>query len=84
MADFYKEEYDKIYSHLKKAEVDFDEIFQSELFIEVSVSWGDWKHSHIWLDHCMEQLGYHLLEENVTERDGSDCYSSIHVYMRRL
>ena len=78
----YKKEYDEIYSHLKKNEVDFDEIFQSELCIEVSVSWGDWKHSHRWLDHCMEQLGYRLLENNVTESDGSDCYSSIHVYMR--
>ena len=83
MADFYKEEYDRIYSHLKKAEVDFSEIYQSELFIEVLVEWGDWKHSHIWLDHCMEQIGYRLLEENVTENDGSDCYSSIHIYMRK-
>ena len=74
MEDFYKKEIETIREHLKAGEADYDDIYQSELFIEISV---------IWLDYLMEQIGYFLIENRVTESDGSDCYSSIHTYMRR-
>lgn len=83
MEDFYKKEIETIREHLKAGGADYDDIYQSELFIEISVIWGDWKHSHQWLDYLMEQIGYFLIENRVTESDGSDCYSSIHTYMRR-
>lgn len=83
MANIHEEEYKRVYSHLKALDADFDDLSQTENGFEVSVTWGDWKHSHIFLDNLMKNLGYHLLEEKVTESDGSDCYSSIHIYIRR-
>lgn len=46
----------------------------------IKVTWGDWKHDHLYLDHLMGELGYILVNEDVTEEDGSDCYSSEHYY----
>lgn len=50
--------------------------------IEVEIGWGDWKHDHIFCDHIMRENGYTLINEVVTEEDGSDCYSSIHYYKK--
>lgn len=50
--------------------------------IQVAISWGDWKHDHMWCDDLMGYLGYHKIGEQVTEEDGSDCYSSIHNYIK--
>ena len=77
-----KREYEKIYRLLKEKEAHFNEIHQSEEQIEISVTWGDWKHSHIYLDHLMGNIGYRLIDERVTETDNSDCYSSIHIYKK--
>lgn len=53
----------------------------SEGITSVEISWGDWKHEHIWCDHLMRYLGYTTsCEEEVTEENGSDCYSAIHFY----
>jgi len=49
----YRAEYDKIYQHLREHDADFDEIGQTDDHIEISVSWGDWKHSHARLDYLM-------------------------------
>lgn len=50
--------------------------------IHVSLSWGDWKHEHSFLDHIMkETFGLDLFEEDVTESNGSDCYSAVHHYL---
>ena len=46
----------------------------------ISVHWGDWKHSHGYLDYLMRQFGYQRIDEVVTEENGSDCYSSDHYY----
>lgn len=78
----YRAEYDNIYQHLREHDADFDEIGQTDDHIEISVSWGDWKHSHAYLDHLMKELGYVKDDEELTEEDGSDCYSSIHFYNR--
>lgn len=47
----------------------------------VNISWGDWKHSHLRADYLVEQLGGNLFTTQVTEEDGSDCYSAIHNYI---
>lgn len=53
----------------------------SEGSTSVEISWGDWKHDHIWCDVLMKYLGYETeCEEEVTEENGSDCYSAIHYY----
>lgn len=67
----------------KKNEADYEEIIQTEEAVAVTITWGDWKHSHKRVDYLMGQIGFKLLGEKVTEEDGSDCYSSIHVYNRK-
>ena len=53
----------------------------TEGIVSVEISWGDWKHSHIWCDNLMGYIGYNTAcEEQVTEENGSDCYSAIHYF----
>lgn len=66
---------------------DFSEVYQKggltgdpNTITTVSVTWGDWKHSHGWLDHLMRLRGYKKIKEVVTESDGSDTYSADHIY----
>ena len=48
--------------------------------VKVYVDSGDWKHDHLFLDYIMYQNGYRLKSEVVTEDNGSDCYSSTHLF----
>ena len=48
----------------------------------VGISWGDWKHEHGAADYLMQLLGYGKIGENLTEEDGSDCYSSTHYFIK--
>ena len=42
---------------------------------------GDWKHSHGYCDHLMQELGFILVkEQEVGEDDGDDWYESYHIY----
>lgn len=50
----------------------------------VSISWGDWKHDHLWARDLMSYLGYVKVGEVVTEEDGSDCYSAEHTYVKAV
>lgn len=47
----------------------------------IEISWGDWKHEHLYADYVMKQHDFLLKNEVVTEEDGTDCYSSIHYYL---
>lgn len=78
-------EFSKIRSFLKENDYyDWEEMDQiDDDKIAISVSWGDWKHSHLTLDYLMRQLGYILIEEEETEENGDDCYSSIHYYTKQ-
>lgn len=49
-------------------------------FVKVSISWGDWKHDHLWCTNLMGFIGYKEIDEEVTEDNGSDCYSADHTY----
>lgn len=60
-----------------------DEVYtNSEGNTIVSISYGDWKHDHMWCDDLMQYLGYKCTEEEVTEENGSDCYSADHYYVK--
>lgn len=61
-----------------------DDVYtNSEGITSVQISWGDWKHGHIWCDYLMRYLAYETYcEEEVTEENGSDCYSAIHYYKK--
>lgn len=75
---------EKIMEFLQDKGADFSSVFEEMIvgirIITVGVSWGDWKHSHNYLDYVMRQQGFLLLRERVTESDGSDCYSSEHAF----
>lgn len=49
--------------------------------IHVEINWGDWKHDHGYVDYIMRGLGLAKLDEQVTEEDQSDCYSSTHIFV---
>lgn len=80
--------HDALLEYLRSKDADFDDIYiegdplnnPSAFSVAIDVTWGDWKHSHGWLDHLMELRGFKLQKETVTEEDGSDCYSSTHIY----
>lgn len=78
----YRAEYERIRLFLKEKDADFCEIGQTEEYVSISIDWGDWKHSHAYLDYLMKELGFSKCDEEITEEDGSDCYSSIHYYKR--
>lgn len=75
---------EQIIKALREKGADFSDVYEESLgdlrLVTVSIHWGDWKHSHIYLDHVMKELGFLLLKENLTESDGSDCYSSDHIF----
>ena len=50
--------------------------------ISVLIEWGDWKHEHGYLRYLMGEEGYEEINENITEEDGSDCYSAIHLFKK--
>ena len=50
--------------------------------IVVSISWGDWKHEHLWSRDLMSYLGYNEIGNRVTEEDGSDTYSAEHYFLK--
>lgn len=68
------------------ADVCVKELLGDVLIVEVDINWGDWKHEHLKAKLLMvdiaDELGCRLLDsyENVTEEDGSDCYSAVHTF----
>ena len=55
------------------------------LYIEID--WGDWKHDHLRATYLVEDFFNKKKEvlkvvgaENITEENGSDCYSATHMY----
>lgn len=76
----------KIYEALKAdriyAEVCTDMELGETAVIAVNISWGDWKHEHLRADWIIrEAFGVECIGTEVTEEDGSDCYSAIHRYI---
>lgn len=76
------DEVDIIYNTFVARSADFEDISTTNGVVEISISWGDWKHSHMFADNLMKKLGYVKEDEELTEEDGSDCYSSIHYYKK--
>ena len=53
---------------------------ENKLFVEIN--WGDWKHEHLRCRYILENNGYVQINEQETEENGTDCYSSIHSFMK--
>ena len=64
----------------KENKLCYDYFIRTDGTIQVNVEYGDWKHDHFYLDYIMEHNGYRLKSMIVTEEDGSDCYSSVHLF----
>lgn len=70
----------------------FDFLYKNGVYAEVykfngialcvDISWGDWKHDHLWARDLMEYLGYKEMGSKVTEENGSDCYSAEHYFIK--
>lgn len=58
----------------------YPEVWKSGSEIIVSIDWGDWKHDHIWCRTAMGYIGYKEVGGQVTEENGSDCYSAEHYF----
>lgn len=75
----------EIYNYLREKDADFDEVYATQIngfsCLIVEVNWGDWKHSHGYLDYLMKEKHIMKIGEDVTEEDGSDTYSAIHIYL---
>lgn len=77
-------EQEKILDFLRSQGVNANSVLvDNDTEVNVSISWGDWKHDHIRTKLLMDSIGYMLVRETLTEEDGSDCYSAVHKYRRR-
>ena len=77
-----KKEFERVVSYLKENGADYGGLIQTESGFEIAVTWGDWKHTHMFLDKLMKELGYILDFEQITDECGDDTYSSIHTYKK--
>ena len=81
------EEYTRITDNLNSYNIGnevYEEVYEGHNAVSVEINWGDWKHDHRCCDWIMAGLGYDLIDAEVTEEDGSDCYSAIRRYKRRI
>jgi hypothetical protein len=66
----------------------FADVYAGHDYIAAEISWGDWKHEHLrckWLtEEFFQSKGIDInIQTEVTEEDGSDCYSAVHrIYVR--
>ena len=75
----------EVYDLLNTEKVYPDEIYTDsdlpDCILCIDISWGDWKHDHLWARDLMSYLGYVEIGSKVTEEDGSDAYSAEHYFM---
>lgn len=69
----------EIQEYLKEWDV-YGEVFEDGNQLVINIEWGDWKHDHKRCDYVMAKKNYLCVEEEVTEENGSDCYSANHYY----
>ena len=72
----------QIHALFKEMNVCYESTIIDEKTVGISVEWGDWKHDHLYLKYRMEQIGFIQVSEDLTEEDGSDCYSAYHIYVK--
>lgn len=62
------------------------DVYEEHFGICIEINWGDWKHEHLcaeWITReLLDLMGYahkYTITEDITEEDGSDCYSARHL-----
>ena len=73
---------DNIYQYLADNEIYAEVSDAPDGTVTVDISWGDWKHEHLWCRDLMGYIGYEKIDERVTEENGDDAYSAIHTYRK--
>ena len=48
---------------------------------QVEIHWGDWKHEHARARWLLQDMGALWVGSDVTEENGSDCYSAVHRFI---
>lgn len=72
----------EIYTKLSELELYPEYVLVDGPIIKIGISWGDWKHDHARLDYIMESnFSVDVFGKEVTESDGTDCYSATHYYL---
>lgn len=71
----------EIERYLIENELRPDAVYECEEGVKVEICWGDWKHDHGRCRHLMGKIGYIRQTIEVTEEDGSDCFSAVHTYI---
>ena len=71
---------DKINEIMRKHNLHGEAYDESDRVVAVEIHWGDWKHNHLRLKWLVEEGMPDLkkVQEEVTEENGTDCYSAIH------
>lgn len=73
----------QISRYLSDNECYVDGVYTNGLKVtEVEITWGDWKHEHLWCRDLMGYLGYIEMGNRVTDENGSDCYSALHYFIK--
>ena len=66
----------------------FGEIIEdTENYVGIEITWGDWKHEHCRLRYLITDKMQNIerYEQITTDEDDSDCYSAIHrVYFNKV
>ena len=81
-----RECFEKLQKYLRDNNVNGECDWSSSIF-SVNIKWGDWKHDHLRCDYLVEEFAKENHREitfkktNLTEEDGSDCYSAKHFYV---
>ena len=75
---------DTIHSFLNDNGVWADVYCQTDDNVVANIDWGDWKHDHAWCQQLMGYLGYKRVSFDVTDEDGSDCFSAEHTYIKAV
>lgn len=75
---------DTIHSFLNDNGVWADVYCQTDDIVVVNIDWGDYKHDHAWCQELMGYLGYKRVSFDVTDEDGSDCFSAEHTYIKAV
>lgn len=72
---------EEIYKLMEDHKLFGEVVVATDKRIGIEIQWGDWKHDHAYLDYIMaETFPGVKVQTEVTEEDGSDCYSAIHYY----
>lgn len=59
-----------------------DDVYGTDRKVKIEINDGDWKHDHIRCRHLMAIAGYVREDIEVTQEDGSDCFSAVHTYAK--